>query len=531
MSARGGRDTGGPVYIMIQHLFDNSEFLQSVFDAVPSFMFIVDSDIRIHHLNASALSLLEREKGRVLFKSGGEVLHCVHAFESPERCGHAPLCKGCIVRDSVSRVFGGGRVRRQATKMELFMDGRAQDVYFSVTASPFNYMGEAFALVVLEDITKEKRLEEALEKRVAERTAELASANEALKESEERYKSLFEHSLDGIVLATPDGEILSVNPEACRILGRSEEEILEVGRDGVLDIEDPRVKSYLEERQRLGKVRAEVVCIRKGGEKFPCELSAALFKDRNGNMRVSALFRDITEKRRLESIAGELNMMDNIGYIFSGIRHELGNPLNTTKFNLEILRRQINAAPAEKIAEYVERAMDGVSRIEYLLRSLKSFNLFEEVKLKCASLPAFLDNFLAMARADFLLKGIKVDSSLDAGAQYALMDERAFNHALLNIFTNAADAVAETAEPRITIKTCRLEHWITVTVEDNGAGMTAGQMRDLFKPFHTTKPRGTGLGLVIVKKMMTKMNGGIEVASEKGVGTTVSLFLPACPAV
>ena len=708
---------------MIQHLFDNSEFLQSVFDAVPSFLLIVDSDVRVHHLNAASLSLLETEKGRILFKRCGEVLHCIHASEAPGGCGHAPACRDCVIRNSVTRVFRGGIVHRETTKMLLVTGGRSDEKYFSVTAAPFHYLGELFALLVLEDVTKEKELEEALERRVAERTAELADANEeleaevaerqkaegslarlnrlysllskvneaiiriktpeelyrkvcrivvedggfkmawiglldkatrvvqpvaqwgdtgylgairivaadvpegqgptgravfegshficgdiehdpcmllwrdkamanglrslaafpfcngeavigaftiysespeffsdeetdllfslaedisfaissmarekrrqeaedALKESEERYRSLFNHSLDGILLSSPNGEILAANPEACRILGRTEEEILKVGRSGFLDMSDPEIKRFLEDRARLGKASGEIKCIRKDGERFPCELSSALFRDKNDNIRASTIFRDITEKRRLESIAEALNMMDNIGYVFSGIRHELGNPLNTTKFNLEILKRQYKAVPAEKIGEYIDRAQDGVARIEFLLKSLKSFNLFEEVKPHCVGLQAFLGNFLAMAEADFLVKGIKIKSCLGPGVESAYMDERAFSHALLNVLSNAADALAGAPEPVITVRASRRGDMVSVTVEDNGPGMTGEQMRDLFKPFHTTKPKGTGLGLVIVKKMMSKMKGSIEIRSEKGKGTVIGLYLPAGP--
>ena len=707
---------------MVHHFFD-ADFLQSLFDAVPSFLFIVDPDVRIHHLNASALSLLDTGRERVLLKRGGEVLHCIHSAEVPEGCGRAPACRDCVIRNSVRRAFNGEHVYRETAKVELLAGTLVQEVYLSVTANPFHYMGEDFALLVLEDVTREKRAEEALERRVAERTAELAAANreledeiaermkaqvsiarlarlysvlsrvneaivriktpeklfhevcrivveaggfkmawiglldpgtrvvspaaqygddrgyldtirivaadtpegkgptgravfegrhficadmevdsrmlpwrdkarvhgfrssaafplrvggavigaftiysgspqffsteetdllsslaedisfaidslaqekmrreaeDALRESEERYRLLFDHSLDGILLTSPDGSILAANPAACRILGRSEAEIIKAGRSGILDMADPKTKAFLEERARSGKARGEITCIRKGGAKVPCEESSALFRDKRGNVRTSIIFRDITEKKRIESIAGALNMMDNIGYVFSGIRHELGNPVNTTKLNLDILKKRYNILPEEKIAEYIDRAMEGIAKIEFLLKSLTSFNLFETVSLKCASLSSFLDNFVAMARADFLAKGIKIKSVLSPGAEYACMDERAFNHALLNIFANAADAVSGVPEPEITLKTFRVGGMVSVMVEDNGRGMNARQMRDLFKPFHTSKPKGTGLGLVIVKKMVSKMQGSVEITSEEGKGTIVSLFLPVC---
>jgi C4-dicarboxylate-specific signal transduction histidine kinase len=97
---------------------------------------------------------------------------------------------------------------------------------------------------------------------------------------------------------------------------------------------------------------------------------------------------------------------------------------------------------------------------------------------------------------------------------------------LLNLTTNAADALKDRPRPRIDIMLSREDNRVRIRISDNGRGMNKEQIENIFKPFHTTKPHGTGLGLVIVKKMLTTMEGTIDIASHEGSGTAVTIYLP-----
>ncbi len=122
----------------------------------------------------------------------------------------------------------------------------------------------------------------------------------ALRESEERYRQLFETSIDAILLTKPDGSILAANPTACRIFGRTEKEIIQVGRNGLVDVSDPRLYQALEERAQTGSFRGELTLVRKDGSEFPGEVSTLLFKNAEGETRASWIIRDITERKRSE---------------------------------------------------------------------------------------------------------------------------------------------------------------------------------------------------------------------------------------
>jgi PAS domain S-box-containing protein len=148
---------------------------------------------------------------------------------------------------------------------------------------------------------------------------QLGRAHEALREGEERYRSLADHSLDGVLLTKPSGEILEANPAACRMLQRTPEEIRALGRSGVIDVGDPRLAPLLEERRLNGSARGELTLIRKDGSRVPIEVASAVFLDRHGEPRTSMSIRDLTEGHRVER---DLRILAELGAVLSPIRSD-----------------------------------------------------------------------------------------------------------------------------------------------------------------------------------------------------------------
>jgi signal transduction histidine kinase len=236
---------------------------------------------------------------------------------------------------------------------------------------------------------------------------------------------------------------------------------------------------------------------------------------------------DITEKMRLNAIAEAVNTMNNLGYIFSGIRHELGNPINSIKTTITVLKKNLHAYSKETTEEFIDRVLSDVTRVELLLKDLKNFSMYENPECAEVDIESFLNNFLSMVERDFNAKNIQIKKLFRSDADRGYFDARALQHVLLNLLTNAADALEGVALPVIGIGTLRAGNRIVIRIMDNGKGIPEEQKKHLFHPFSTTKSHGTGLGLVIVKKMLLKMNGTIEIGSQENAGTTVTLELPA----
>ena len=132
----------------------NDNLFRSVFDAIPSFAFVVDDDVRIQDYNAAAGELLSVERLVIIKRRGGEVLHCIHATDVSEGCGRGPFCKDCVIRNAVAEALQGKRVVRRRTRLEIIRDGDKITIYALITASSFRYKERPLALLVIEDISE-----------------------------------------------------------------------------------------------------------------------------------------------------------------------------------------------------------------------------------------------------------------------------------------------------------------------------------------------------------------------------------------
>ncbi|HPQ39813.1 MAG TPA: HAMP domain-containing sensor histidine kinase, partial [bacterium] len=219
---------------------------------------------------------------------------------------------------------------------------------------------------------------------------------------------------------------------------------------------------------------------------------------------------DVTDMVRLESIAEAVNIMDNIGYIFSGIRHEIGNPINTIKMTMSVLKKNLEGLSREKIENYVDRTLEEVLRLEELLQSLKSYNMFDKPSPRNLHLPTFMNKFISLVEQDFCTEGVNIKIYTSSGL-WACVDPRGLQQVMLNVITNAFDALRLTESPQITISMYRFVNQVCIKITDNGCGIPESQMNDLFQPFYTTKAKGTGLGLVISRKILKAMGCSIRI--------------------
>lgn len=122
-------------------------------------------------------------------------------------------------------------------------------------------------------------------------------------ENQTKYRAIFENSIDGILLTIPDGRILAANPSACKIFQRTEEELCRVGRAGIVDHGDPSHSDAQTERNRFGKVKTEIMMVRKDGSRFPAEVTSSVFLTANGEEQTSMIIRVFQKvKKRRNSL-------------------------------------------------------------------------------------------------------------------------------------------------------------------------------------------------------------------------------------
>lgn len=345
-----------------------------------------------------------------------------------------------------------------------------------------------------------------------------------------RLTTAIDQAAESVVILGPTARVEYVNPAFLALTGLAEGEVL--GRRlRSLAVGPAERRTWCEIVRTLARGQAWVGAYTardRHGATYQEEATVSPVRDADGRLlHYVAVCRDVTERRRLESIAEAVNMMDNVGTIFSSLRHELGNPINSIKTALSVLRKNLEQYPRETVESYLDRTLAEIGRVEYLLKALRSFNMHERPRVERVDMARFLADFRALVRQDFEQRGIAVEAEVEGVPGLALADPRALHQVLLNLLTNAADALDGREAPRIVLRLERRGWSVDLTVIDNGAGIPESRRADLFRPFHTGKPHGTGLGLAIVKKLVTQMGGTVEVESEAGVGTEVRVSLAA----
>jgi len=376
-------------------------------------------------------------------------------------------------------------------------------------------------------------------------------AEKALKASEERYRSLFYNSIDGILLSTPDGKILAANPEACRIFGRTEEEICKIGRNGILDMMDPRVAAFLEERLRTGMARGEVTGIGKDGTRFPCEQSSVLFRDKDGNIRTSIIIRDITGRKKaeeelrkyrehleemvaqrtaeLEKTAHELKRsnadLEQFAYAAS---HDLQEPLHVIRGFMGLIQKRYRDRLDEKGHEFIRVTMDGAKRMQELIHDLLEYSRvgMKAKEFRPTECAMVLDKVLFNLKVAIEENGAEVTYGV---LPTVMADAIQLGSLFQNLIGNAIKFHgAETPKVQVSAEK-RDGEWL-FSVRDNGIGIDpkfSERIFSVFQRLHTsTEYPGTGIGLAICKKIVERHGGRIWVESEPGKGTTFSFTIP-----
>ncbi|MCX5871383.1 MAG: ATP-binding protein [Deltaproteobacteria bacterium] len=347
----------------------------------------------------------------------------------------------------------------------------------------------------------------------------------------DRLVTAIEQSSDCTLITDPAGQILYANPACETVTGYSQPEIIgtnlkDLYSEGVVD--DNIWQQIITAMKNGEKWQGQFPNYRKDHTLYEEEMLVSPAHNHKGEISNQVIIkRNITEKKRLESIVEAANLMDNIGFIFSSIRHELGNPINSIKVSLSVLDSNLELYDKNDIKRFVNRSLSDIGRVEYLLKTLKNFSIFERPIIEKTDMTTLLNKFITLITTELQQKRIKLTANIPKEPKFGLIDPRAFQQVLLNLIANAADSLIETSHKKISLSMLTEENGqINIIISDNGCGISDDEQTNLFKPFFTTKPQGTGLGLVIVKKMLAKMNCSIYINSKNNMGTKVLIIIP-----
>ena len=338
---------------------------------------------------------------------------------------------------------------------------------------------------------------------------------EIIRDSEARYRSLFENSPDAILLANPFGEVLAANPAACTIFGRTQEEIFALGRPGLTDPNDPRLPQMLEERALSGKARGEITLLYSNGVPFPAEVTTALFTDATGQQFATMFIRDVTKQKRLqkkilqEQKRFQRKLTEQVIQAQEREREVIGRELHdnvnqvltTVKLYLELAQSD-KASCDVLLPRCVGHVMDSINEIRKLSRDLSAPTL--GTRSLVDSVEALVDMIRSSSGLRIALRHNREHSSLPMDMKLAVY--RILQEQLNNVVRHAQAT-------KVLLILNQQPGSLTVTVKDNGRGFDPTQQR-----------QGIGINNMISRAKV--FEGKVTIDSAPGKGCAVQIIIP-----
>ncbi len=247
-----------------------------------------------------------------------------------------------------------------------------------------------------------------------------------------------------------------------------------------------------------------------------------------GQARSAIILTDITSEKKSTEELIENERISSILLLAASVAHELGNPLNSLTIHLQLIDRRLKklrgSREAEALADSIKICQDEVTRLDGIIRNFLEAIRPRPPDLVETNLVEIIEDVLRFQGRELADRAISVEADLPASAPVVMADRDQLKQVFFNLIKNAMEAMGP--EGRLTLRVRADDDSVYVAVADTGSGIKAEDMAKLFSPYHTTKPTGHGLGLMIVQRIMRDHGGHVGIESKEGVGTVVTLQFP-----
>ena len=411
---------------------------------------------------------------------------------------------------------------------------------------PLRAGSQTFGVLVVQSYREDVRFGERDKEVLTFVSQQLASAidhkrhEEALRQSESRYRSLVQSAVYGIYRSSVDGRFLDVNPALIHMLGYdSADEVVKLDPQREVFVEPAEHERLLQEFQRTGCLdSAEVRWKRKDGSVITVRLSGRAATELDeADQALEIIAEDITERRALEDQFRQAQKMEAVGRLAGGVAHDFNNLLMVVSGYTEVLMEALDQN--DPLLVKVQAIQQAADRATTLTRQLLAFSRKQLLELKVVDVNSIVADMERLLRP-LIGENIDLTTKLTPNVGHTRADAGQLEQVIMNLVVNAKDAMPDGG--RILIQTseadpdtARREHsliepgtYILLSVSDTGAGMDRETQSRIFEPFFTTKEKGkgTGLGLSTVYGIVKQGGGYIFAQSEPGCGTTFRIYLP-----
>jgi len=492
------------------HVIEKSSLINfhircSFFDIIPDMSFILDSSGGIIFCNLAAAKYFGKNKSELIGLYFSELIDEEKREEFQRRFAEALIEEKGLELESKFRL--GTNSRYVQLILSPFIQNKIKEVHLVEDSAKYCF-------IFARDISAQK-----------EQELELV-----------RFANVAEYTVNPLEITDVEGKIIYVNPAFERSSGYTREEL--IGKNPNIFSSDRHSKEFWKnmwDTIKQGKVWiGEVVNRRKDGQLFYTDLLVSPIIDNKGKLvGYFGIHRDKTEQKKLEQQLIHAQKMESIGLLAAGLAHEVGNPLASISSLVQVIQR---TNKDEFTNQKLELIKSQIHRISKIIRDLVNFSRQSTYELQTTDINKVLKSAIEIVRVSKKARGVSFIEELDESIPNLLLVPDQIQQVFINILINAIDAVCIDSKnlvyirdnPTIISKTERTDNDVSISIIDNGIGISEDAIDKIFDPFYTTKKvgEGTGLGLWVSYNIIKSFHGEILVSSSPGEGSTFTVSIP-----
>lgn len=350
---------------------------------------------------------------------------------------------------------------------------------------------------------------------------QLDSSAENLIEMKQYNDDILKNISIGIMTTDQDGLLLTINEAGTRIFEKYQ-------NDNLISYElSKQLDNTIESRKSINRVIP--VYSNLNSKTIYLDVSTSLLKKDDEHIKGAICsFNDITERKTLENNIVRVNRLASVGEFAAGLAHEIRNPLTGIKTGIQVIKSRFTAENQRSSIDLADGITYEIDRINNLVTELLDFSKPQKSRHEWANVPDILNKTIELTKESMSRKNIVLDYSIRSEQSTTFVDKAQAEQIFINIISNAIDAMDDKGQLTIEIENAEIEGlpYVLISFEDNGSGINEDVSEKIFDPFFTTKPKGIGLGLSVVSKLIEENRGRIEIESIKGVSTKFKVYLP-----
>ncbi|WP_338786040.1 PAS domain S-box protein [Metabacillus sp. FJAT-53654] len=340
-----------------------------------------------------------------------------------------------------------------------------------------------------------------------------------LEETEQRYKSLFEHNSEAIFTFCLGRHLIDANKAAENLLGYSLEELKHMNWESIIVPEDfDKYTGHFNSVNRYETREMTLSLINKDGSKRIVQMKMIPIITDNEFNGIFEIVKDVTESKLAEEMIRRSDKLSAVGQLAAGVAHEIRNPLTTLRGFIQFLKQDIDK-------NYIEIMLTELDRINMIVSEFLILSKPQGINYQLIDLKRIVQTIVSLLDTQAKINNVQILSDLDVDHSLITGEPNQLKQVIINLLKNSIEAMPKGGEITVYLKQTD-PNALSIVIQDQGIGIPADLIPKLGEPFFTTKEEGTGLGLMVCYKIIENHGGAINISSEPNKGTSVEVSLP-----